>query len=372
MIFNEFLGPENIDKEYKVAVIYWNREIKYNHSLELLRSGKWIFNECIHNTIKTYLEKYLSKYVSAFTNNLSKINNGTLYIGVDDDGYVKGIPYKGELKLNSIIPIINNIFNSLICFPSKEIMDYVRKNLKIEIIKVNFERGNLTDNEQSWYHDYLNKHNEKVLKIKKNDEYRKRWAKLLCSQTEKLYKILNRERTEFLHYIKDTKILTKSNYKHTYSHLEYLIDVPNYYDLVADLKIKEFIFEPGERLKKYKEMKNGILTDIKLHDYNSIMTLYIFGRYKDYCVDSLKRYRPTSPKIILNEEYPKNLLSQIDKMIPMWMNFNRVMNLYVIKITIPSTILKTSENITYFNPKKRKYESCFRKITKVGPITVIE
>src|SRR5438445_687688 len=97
MYFNQFLGPETVETEYKLCIMYWNRDFELEYLIKLLKFGKWVFNGCIRNTIRVYLEKYLSKYVAAFTNKLTSINNGTIYIGIDDNGYVKGIPYKGVL-----------------------------------------------------------------------------------------------------------------------------------------------------------------------------------------------------------------------------------------------------------------------------------
>lgn len=370
MEFNQFIGPESADREYKLGVMYWNREFSFDELVYLLKTGKWIFNDCTHNTIRVYLEKYLSKYIAAFSNRLSSINKGKLYIGIDDNGYVKGIPYKGKLSLTSITPIVNKIIDNMMSFSNKMISSHIKQNIKIEIIDVTFKmKLNIIRNIQ--YENFLDTY-QKRKKILDQYNYRKnKWAKIIESQTSKLYRNLNNERYIFNEYIKDTRVLTKQNYKHAYSHLEYLCDVPNYYDLIADLKIKEFTFIPGEKIKMCKPLLSGQLTKIHSSEINDIITHYVFGRYKDYCIATYRLYKPINPKINFNQKYPQFLLSQIDKMIHLWMANNRSMKLYVIKITVPSNFLGNDESVMYYNPKKRKYEECFRAIDyHNGPTTI--
>lgn len=401
MYFNQFLGPETIEREYKVGVIYWNRELEYEYALMLLRTGKWVFNGCIHNTIKVYFEKYLSKYIAAFTHKLTNTNTGVLYIGVDDHGYVKGLPYRGELSLSSIRPIINNIFNKMLIFSSKEIACRMRNSLKVEIIKIKFDKSQYKD--KDWYSDILNYYIDKEITINKKFEYRKRWARILNTQTEKLFRLLNRERFEYIDYIKERELLTKTNYQHNYSSISNIVDVPTYYDMLTDLKLKEFKFISGEELNHYKTVQNyndidlfrelkslsinkelnkeridelKILlttnkTGVNIAEFNNIINLYNFGRFKDYCIKTLRKFKPTIPKLNITLDYPRNLLSQIENMIPNWMAHNTSMNLYVIKIIIPSHIIDKNDIVKYYNAKKSKYECCFRKDSKSGPITVL-
>lgn len=371
MEFNEFLGPENAEREYKLGVMYWSRDFEMNQLILLLKTGKWMFNDCTHNTIKLYLEKYLSKYITAFTNNLSSVNSGTLYIGVDDNGYVKGIPYRGELSLMSIVPIVNKVIDKMMSFSNNRIASYLRNNIKFEILKVNFDTVKHKTDDIDQYNHFLKAYHKRKAMLDKYHEYKKKWCNIIASNTEKLYKNLNKERHIFAQYSRDNEILTKKKYKHKYSHLEYLCDVPDYYDLIANLKIKEFTFIPGYKIKKCRSLLQGNETDLHSSEINDVITHYVFGRYKDFCIASYKHHKPIQPKVSISDRYPKFLLSQIDKMIHPWMANNRLMNLYVIKITVPSGFLNNGEKIMYYNLKKRKYESCFRTIdNNMGPTTV--
>ena len=65
MNFNDYIGIESSEREYKVGVIQWSREFNFKESLKLLLSAKWSFNKCIFNTIIIYFDiKRLPKIIS--------------------------------------------------------------------------------------------------------------------------------------------------------------------------------------------------------------------------------------------------------------------------------------------------------------------
>lgn len=373
MFFNEDLGPEDINKEYKLGFMYWDREFKSDIALELLLSGKWLFNDSIYNTIKEYLIKYLPKYIASFTHPLSKVEKGVLYIGIDDNGLVKGIPFKGNISLDTIKPIIADIFKNKIKFPNKEVMKFLHNNISIEIIKL---KHDFNKTNKKWFDEQLEQHFNKKQKSMRDYNHRKIWLKLIKEQNGKLNKFLNKEKTFFRNYLFDRDILSKRKYKHQYSHLEYLIDVPNYYDLIADIKIKNFKSAPDDMFNLYYDfVKNGTHTNLPYYEFNNIITLFLFGRYKDFYTDLLKANKPKNITFYNNEYFITYLLSNIDKMNSIWVTSNRNINLFVIKITMPDkNLLKNlikEQPIIYYNSKKRKYEECFREVNETGPITVI-
>ena len=49
-----------------------------------------------------YITKYIPKYISSFSN--SNII-GNIYIGINDNGIIEGIPFCGELNKNTIIEV---------------------------------------------------------------------------------------------------------------------------------------------------------------------------------------------------------------------------------------------------------------------------
>lgn len=369
MQFNECIGDETCDKEYKIGVIYWNKEISYDEAIEYLKNGKWDFNDCITSTIIAYLNKYLSKYIAAFTHNLSSIKKGYLYIGVDDDGIVKGIPWKGEMNINFTKHIINEIFKHDLKFPSERVKSYLRNQIKIETINVNFDK-----NKHKINNDYLkaslkNFYN-RVNIYKKYESFKKMWIRIMNSQGGKISDNLNNNRLEFIKYLDERGIMRKKDFTHTYSSLEYLCDIPTYYDMRAKLRIGEFDELRRGNVIKYKDITSSTKTDLHINLYAEVFCLYLYGRYHDLKRDVYRNFKPIHPKFKIDRNYPKFLLSQCNIMIPSWVNNNKNVNLYVIKITIPSSFLNDGECIMYYNERKRKYEQCFRTFDSTGPVTL--
>lgn len=370
MEFDEFIGFETSEKEYKLGVICWKEEFDLETITECLRTCIWKFNECIINTIIEYIEKYLSKYIASFTHKLSNLKNGYLYIGVNDKGYVKGIPYKGSLSLDFLNPIIDYLFKNSLFFPNEEIKMQLRKHMMIETINVTYTKK---EEKLFDFEEFMKTENKKRNKIERFESFKKRWNILMDSQGGKIHENLNKNRERFISYLEIKEILTKKKYKHMYSCLEYLCDVPTYYDLRADLKIKE-----------YKELKRGNVCkcinitnfnnrgEVHISEFNDIISLYTFGRYWDYCRDNYRFFKPKIPKLKLIKDHPKKILSHISNMIPSWISKNEDINLYVIKIVIPSGFLKDGESIMYYNEKKRKYQECFRTVdVNNGPTTAL-
>ena len=372
MLFNSFIGPETNNREYKVGVIQWKDEKTKEISLDLLKTGKWRFNNDIINTINIYIKKYICKYIVSFTHKLSYIDQGELLIGVSDDGYVKGIPYRGELDKEYIKGIILSTIDETIIFSSLDIKTKLVNNINIEIIKIDL---NDIDYHAETSSQIINRNliinDQKEANLKRYLQFRKMWIKLIQGNQGKINKLFNNEKIKFLEYCRDRNILTKKQYNHRYLHLEYLIDVPNYYDMIANIKIKNYKKPREGSLVVYQDLVSCKNTDHHYTEINDVITLYNFGRYKDLCSLNYRTIKCNKPLHKDNPNLSSFLLSKIDLMNPIWKKNNRLLNLYVIKITIKSNILKNDENIKYYNHKKRKIEECYRCSSDVGPITII-
>ena len=89
---------ETLENEYKEFCIKTNL-FDYYTQLDLddiIKTGKFdgsIFNNMILDNLNLYCDIYVPKYGSSFTN--SKIKNGSLQIGVNDNGEVTGVPFYG-------------------------------------------------------------------------------------------------------------------------------------------------------------------------------------------------------------------------------------------------------------------------------------
>lgn len=365
MIFDQYLGPETIEREYKIGAMELQDKISTEYIYSLLISGKWIFNVYIVESLRNYIKKYLPKYIAAFNNKRSCINCGEIYFGVDDKGFVKGIPYKGKLNVDFLIPLVNDILNKDLQFSNKRVRDLIKSKIRIELIPVVYNKNNKIE---PWYNNFLCRFENNKNVHNKKAERREIWNRVLRTQTEKLYLILNREKHSYADYIKETRLITPSNYKHTYTHLSYLdlAGVPTYHDLLVELRTKEFKYTPGTILSNYREMVKGNQTVLKPSEINNCIILYTFGDYKDYCVKALKITKPDKIKKITGGGiHPKNLLLQLDKMTPIWIQNNRGITLSIIKITIPAI----DDNVLYFS-KKRKFESCYRTEVCNEPVTL--
>jgi hypothetical protein len=92
--FDDFIGTETLSQEYK-EFTFNNAGIPIDiKSAEYYcNSNKFEFNEYVILNIQKYFNYYLPKYISGFLNsNL----NGEFYIGINDYGFIKGIPYCGD------------------------------------------------------------------------------------------------------------------------------------------------------------------------------------------------------------------------------------------------------------------------------------
>lgn len=366
MYFDEYIGHETKEREYKIGVINLEENMSNDYILFLLKTGKWIFNTYIYDTIRCYIRKYIPRYISSFIN--SRITNGEFYIGVNDDGIVKGIPFKGKINHDFINNCLKKSIDELLKFHSKRDKEFLKRNITFELINVNFKKEGI---QTEWYNVFLKRF---FYRAEKQNNYKKQkdmWKRVLLTQTQKkLYYILNEQKNKFIEYVRDNRIFTKTKYRHSYSHLDYLdlAGVPDYYSMMGELNTKEFQNTPGEVLAEYRKFNIGLPTKLHYKEINNCILLYIFGDYKDLCVRSLKIAKPHE-KIISSGLYPKCLLGQVDKMIPVWVNSNRSINIYVIKFNIPCNFIPDG-NIMFLNEKKRKYETCFRESEEImGPVT---
>ena len=369
MRYNDFLGVENIKTEFKMVSIHWNENYSYEECLNFLRFGVWMFNDSIINTLEKYIKKYLPKYIVSFTHRLTRADNSSLYIGVDDDGYIRGFPYKGKLDINFLNNVVQDVIDRLLYSYDIRVLSKIKRNLDVKLIKIFYDK-NAKTNIPDQYGEYVKINKCKSESINHKTNIKNRWNNCMKKQTESLYVILNRERNDFIDYLKDDSFDMKSKYKHTYSHLFYLCDVPSYYDMITELRTKEFKHIGKGKLRHYKSISSCEKLDVSHHEINNIIIFYTLGRYKDYCVDTIKKFKPLKCKERISPDYPKFLLSQIRNMIPTWMTKNNDMNLYILKIDIPSGVLEEDEEILYYNEKKRKLESCYRSLSNNGPITI--
>jgi hypothetical protein len=367
MKFGEFFGNETSNVEFKHCSMYFENQIKFEDAIDLLRTGKWIFNSSIINTLTIYLKKYLAKYIVSFTNKMtiSETENGSLYIGIDDRGFISGIPFEGNLDINFLELVADSIFKSSLNFSNESLKEDIRRSIKFEIIEVEYDQNLKLEKDQ--YEIYMETNQKQIKDHEKYLKVTKTWSNIMNSQNGKLSDMMNNERFKIINDVP----IRKRDYKHSYSHLYYLCDVPDYYELIADRRIKKYEVIDDSTIKQYKNVTEGISKIVPSYKINDLIVLHKLARYKDYTSSVFKEFKITKPprRKSYSNSLPQFLLSQSNNMIVKWLNNNTNMRLFVIKITIPMRVL--DGKITYFNEKKRKFEDCYRaEDLKKGPITV--
>ena len=322
MKYKQDLGCESDVKEYKQFCLCINHLMAYGDNLiEFYRTCYWDFNHIVLYTIKKYFKLYLPKYIASYSHPYSSSSHGEFYIGVDNDGLVHGIPYMGKLNID-FYNILKNIFEKKIKSSFMECKnDYFNKiNFKIiEIEKPNkFDKINSNNSIfNDHYLKYLknmeiqNKIFEKYIRIKR------KWEHIFDRYTGKLHELVNDNyfRNELIEFIREN---SKKNY-----------------DLIADLKCG----------KVYSQQSFHDIQKIRDDDTN---IFYWIIKYKDKKISFLKFIKPKKPKLFYNNFTPLYLISNVPNMIPLWIQNNPELNLFIIKITFPGNIHK-DKYLKYLN-----------------------
>ena len=117
--YNEFIGPETLFTEYKEFSFFKSGFFSDSTQTEMYcKTNTFDFTELVSSSLELYIKQYIPRYVSSFWN--GGIENGKLYIGVNDYGMVKGIPIKNVNKEELYIWLQKTIEKSKAkCIPKK-------------------------------------------------------------------------------------------------------------------------------------------------------------------------------------------------------------------------------------------------------------
>jgi len=331
--YNDFIGIETINKEYKeftfnLAGLFLDNKLAEYYC----NNNKFVFNNNVIENLIQYFIIYLPKYICGFLN--SKINCSKFFIiGVNDYGIIKGIPYINELPFKILKHKMLEIINEYINYSS----DY-KINFK-KIIKINFIKINNPDKpEQNINKTYLKYLEEKKIYLKKLNKYiddHKEWRKQLLS-------------------ISQTKLVNLANsIKYRKLIIEFIknIDIDNKFIKLLE---SDYIIENKEH--------DEII--ILKNDINNIY--YWITKWKDNIIEDIRK---SKPKYDINFNYhnvPLNLIISVSDMIPYWLYNNDNMNLYIINIKIKNKN-KNFNNIKFsYKTKFNKICSCYRTIIDNG------
>jgi len=331
--YNDYYGEETIDKEYKLFTFHpIGINIDLDNSLfaeHLFTTGKWIFNQTVISNLNYYLETYLPKYTTAFLNKKSESNKGVMYIGMSDDGFIQGIPYKGQLNLDMIKSKTIDILKSNKIKSNYDISTYV----DVELLVVNTQYTYIENNHKKLVKQFYEEKKDYLINLKKFKKDKIKWNNKVKYYNNRLHIMMNNNntRTELLNYVQNHNL---------------------------------------KNLKVINILKSNKLFTEKTGDQIALLKLNISSPWcwvclwKDYMANQIKLEKPYSPPIWTNKYLPLNILTTLVDMIPIWIEKENI-NLYMIKYTFKKPHVPI--NISYKGSYGNMLE-CYRSILDSGPI----
>ena len=328
-------GCETEDKEYKVFTLNPFNMGK-NDGFKILKSNLWSLDELIPSTIKTYIHTYVPKYISALSHPKTKVKSGSLYIGIDDDGLVHGIPYSGILTEEFIKKHIISTLSKLRGANDYDCVKTYMERVQIQVIKLDKTASETKIKACGLDSDYSSntyskiKSNEIIEETKRSEYITKKraWDKFFNSIPQKITEIMNDRqiRSQIIDLIKGKSTsTTKLNpkYKNIYGYCE----IPNdYQNLILQFKsdkvFSQVTYDSAEKIR------NDMLSPI-----------YWGLAWRDLKTSPSKFLKPIPYRLKYNyKQYSMLMASQVPKMIPSWIKHNPQLNLYVVKITFSGNI----------------------------------
>ena len=197
-VSDEYLEDENREREYKTFTFNLKGlNIELEDAVKLCISNK--FNELnpkVISNLREYLKYYSSKYLSGFFN--TKIS-GKLFIGIDDWGVLKGIPFKGDLPIEMLTAKFYQYLKS--STQNKQFIGDLENFIKLKFIKIYYPDEKLkmyAQQQNPEYIKYLEKKAEydKIMSIHR-EEF-ENWKIRYSFAQQKLIHLLNNSETRLL------------------------------------------------------------------------------------------------------------------------------------------------------------------------------
>ena len=327
--YNEYIGPETIKREYK--------EFTFNLAGILLdaklaemycHTNKFDFNKNVIFNLKKYFKAYLPKYTSGYFNSGMY---GEFYIGVDDFGIVKGIPFKGHLPIEYLKKEILKVLTT--CVKNHEISRINFDELvQIKISKIKHDIT-LDTEKNPIFTSYLVNKEKYMSEYSDFVERTNKWRLRINFALNKLVDIGNNSETrkQIIEYIKEQDPSNPSIA--LFNNPDFKLEYINHDNL---LLIKNNPTEP----------------------------YYWVTRWKDFVIEKIKSERPVLNSIFNLHNTPINLIVSASEMIPYWIKYNSNINLYVIQIKFFGSKLSSYDKFSYFDSKK--WLQCYRTVIANG------
>lgn len=336
--YMQFIGKETLECEYKVASLNMKgTNVTDSYAVELLKTNNFIFNDTIMKNITVYIDYYFRKYFTGFLNIKCHIKNPHLILGVNDYGFVTGIPFKGEMDISNIEKIlVDNITNENII--SNINKDDLKTLYSIKLIKVDYDGAKDND----YYQKYIIQEKENNSLMNEFYKKHKRTNKLIKKYTTKLVDLVLNEETQ--------KQLLKFIWNRVRK------NPMIYYQIKRKIREKDFPLNPDHI--DIQNLKNDIYS-----------VYYWITRFKDEMIDFYRFLKPQKP-VINGKIYPNSIIAIMEDMIPNWMNHNEDMNLYLIKLEFYPEKIKSlgieDYYIKYINPFNNSISYCIRELDYQG------
>ena len=339
--YYENIGLENLNKEYKLFTLINNIPLDLESAKYYCKTNLIIpnLNKYVLKNIKIYIVNFLPKNIYAFLNsNL----NADLYIGVDDNGYVKGIPFIGNfLEFYKYYIYIYIYIFLYFCDNNNNIN--ISKYVEINFIDVNIKKKNYKQNNLIHPRHSSNIHPSYI--PRDNSNIHPSFIKFI--KDEKIYiNILNNYRIELNEWFKNHNKISKK----IVDYANNLKDRNNIIESIKKHKFKEkynlinlfkssYIFqnENGLEIKRLKDDKNS--------------PYYWITGHKDKLYNDSMRKKPIKPECLYYydriKSIPFRLINCLD-LIPYWIKHNKNIKIFVIQIKIK----KHDTNEKYFYNNK--------------------
>lgn len=314
--FGESLEEEFKEFIMKIDPIKYFEEDEIRTIVNTGRIDSDIFNLMITDNIAHYFKYYLPKYISCFGN--SSLSHGNLYIGANDFGEITGIPFFGTLT-NTFMESFLEVLESYIS--DKDIL----KEIKLEVIKLEYDELYLDDAIDPIIKDFYEKKKKFEEEYNKNILERRIWKEKMDYFTARIYDFANKKdlRKVVIDFVK-----TSPDYTEEYHH-------------IIDL------------LESSAEIPVGDGAEIALRKLDKHDIIYWLTSCKDTYIDKIKSERPYKiPYMYYSNSIYVNQFSLLSNLRYRFINNNVGLHYYLVKISFPT---KYDSKIYFRNENDEKW-----------------
>jgi hypothetical protein len=235
-----------------------------------------------------YIEYYIPKYYTAFMNSHIK---GSLFLGLNDYGFVHGIPFQGELPIAQLNEIIyKSLYTNVNCFQNA---------IEIKWIKVE----NIPKPSVPIIPEYTKYIEEK----QKYDDSYNMWYELMTDYEIK-FAFYSRKLVKMGNETECRKLI-----------VDYIKSIePNNKNIIFFESMIEITPKEPDEILKVKEDPNE--------------PIYWIMRWKDYIIEKIRNEKPQFNIDFPQYNVPLNLITNVGTMIPYWKQNTTDLNSYVLQI----------------------------------------